>query len=149
MNDLLGALAITLIGTLICVSGYLNFRDARKRARGSGRWSRAHAQITKAWKQDVSGASGDALYHVNYTFTAPETGGSYYGHSERGPQDAKAGDDIEVVYDPSGPYNNELPMPRFARSFLPTAFGVLIIVGAALALAGLIGTVVISVELIG
>lgn len=67
MKDLLGALAVALIGALICASGYLNFRDVKKRARGSRRWSRASAHVTKAWKQDVSGAAGDTTYHGTLT----------------------------------------------------------------------------------
>lgn len=142
MKDLLGALAIALIGALICASGYLNFRGAKKRARGSRRWSRASAHVTRAWKQDVSGAAGDMTYHVNYTFTAPETGGSYYGHSEHGPQAVKTGEDIEVMYDPKAPYNNDLPAARFALSFYPIADGALIVVGAVLTVGGLVGVAV-------
>lgn len=148
MKDLLGPLALVLIGSLICVSGYLNFRGAKKRARGSRRWARTDAHVTKAWRQDVSGAPGDMTYHVNYTFTAPETGGSYYGHSEHGPQGVETGDDIEVMYDPKSPYNNELPMARVALSFFPIAFGTLTVVGATLALGGLIGAAVAVIDLI-
>ncbi|GGU23029.1 DUF3592 domain-containing protein [Nocardioides albus] len=147
MQDLLGALAVTLLGALICASGYLNYRSAKRRARGSRRWARANADVTKAWSQDTSGAAGDMTYHVNYTFTAPETGGSYYGHSEHGPQGVETGDDIEVMYDPKAPYNNELPMARVALSFLPIAFGGLTIFGAILALGSLAAAVVIIVDL--
>lgn len=139
MKDLLGALAVALIGTLICASGYLNFRGTKKRAQGSRRWSRTNAHVTKAWKQDVSGSAGDITYHVNYTFTAPETGGSYYGHSEHGLQGLETGDDIEVMYDPRAPYNNDLPVARFALSFFPIAYGTLTVVGAALTLGGMVG----------
>ena len=148
MKDLLGALAVALIGALICTSGYLNFRDAKKRARGSRRWSRTNAHVTKAWKQDVSGAAGDMMYHVNYTFTAPETGGSYYGHSEHGSQGVETGGTVEVMYDPKAPYNNDLPAARFALAFFPIAYGILTIFGAALTLGGLIGAAVISASLI-
>ncbi|MFJ9392508.1 DUF3592 domain-containing protein [Nocardioides sp. NPDC101246] len=149
MKDLLGAIAVATIGVLICVSGYLNFRSAKKRARGSRRWSRTSAHVTKAWKQDVSGAAGDMTHHVNYTFTAPETGGSYYGHSEHGPQGVETGDGIEVMYDPKAPYNNELPMARFARSFFPLAFGVLAVFGAVLSISCLAAAIVIIADLIG
>lgn len=148
MKDLLGALAVALIGALICTSGYLNFRGAKKRARGSRRWSRTSAHLTKAWKQDVSGAAGDVTYHVNYTVTAPETGGSYYGHSEHGSQGVETGDTVEVMYDPKAPHNNELPVARFALSFFPIAYGSLTVFGAALTLGGLIGAAVISAALI-
>lgn len=137
-----------LIGILIGVSGYLNFRGAKKRARGSRRWARTSAHVTKAWRQDVSGAPGDMTYHVNYSFTAPETGGNYYGHSEHGPQGVETGDDIEVMYDPEAPYNNELPMARVALSFYPIAFGTLTVFGAILALGGLAAAVVIIIDLI-
>lgn len=148
MKDLLGALAVALIGALICTSGYLNFRSAKKRARGSRRSSRTSAQVTKTWQQDVSGAAGDMMYHVNYTFTAPETGGSYYGHSEHGPQGVETGDDIEVMYDPKAPYNNELSMARFALSFFPIAYGTLTVFGAAMTLAALVSAAMISAALI-
>ncbi|MFE6645511.1 DUF3592 domain-containing protein [Nocardioides sp. NPDC057772] len=148
MTDLFGALGLALIGALICASGYLNFRDAKKGARGGRRWSRTTAHVTKTWKQDVSGAAGDMMHHVNYTFTAPETGGSYYGHSEHSPRGVATGDDIEVMYDPKAPYNNELPAARSAMWFFPIAFGVLTIVGVLMTLAGLVGAVVILVDLI-
>ncbi|MER6974240.1 DUF3592 domain-containing protein [Nocardioides sp. NPDC000445] len=149
MKDLLGALAVALIGAVICASGYLNFRGAMKRARDSRRWSRTSAHVTKAWKQTVSGAAGDMMHHVNYTFTAPETGGSYYGHSEHGPQGVETGDDIEVMYDPKAPYNNELPMARFALSFFPLAFGFLAVFGAVLSISCLAAATVIIADLIG
>lgn len=148
MKDLLGALAVALIGALICTSGYLNFRSTKNRPRGSRRWSRTSAHVTKAWKQDVSGAAGDMTYHVNYTFTAPETGGSYYGHSEHGSQGVETADTVEVMYDPKAPHNNELPVARFALSFFPVAYGSLTVFGAALTLGGLIGAAVISAALI-
>ncbi|WP_406024835.1 DUF3592 domain-containing protein [Nocardioides sp. NBC_00850] len=148
MKDLLGALAVALIGALICASGYLNFRGAKKRARGSRRWSRTNAHVTKAWKQDVSGAAGDMMYHVNYTFTAPETGGSYYGHSEHGSQGVETGDTVEVMYDPKAPYDNDLPAARFALAFFPIAYGTLTIFGAGMALAALVGAAMISAALI-
>ncbi|MFD4325815.1 DUF3592 domain-containing protein [Nocardioides sp. NPDC058538] len=116
---------------------------------GSRRWSRTSARVTKAWRQDVSGAASDMTYHVNYTFTAPETGGSYYGHSEHGPQGVETGDDIEVMYDPEAPYNNELPMGRFAPSFFPLAFGFLAVFGAVLSISCLAAAIVIIADLIG
>lgn len=142
MKDLLGALTVAAIGALIFATGYLNFRSAKKRARDSRRWSRTSAHVTKAWKQAVSGAAGDMMHHVNYTFTAPETGGSYYGHSEHGPQGVETGDDIEVMYDPKAPYNNELPMARFAQSFFTLTFGFLAVCGAALSIGSLAAAVV-------
>lgn len=148
MKGLLGALAVALIGALICASGYLNFREAKKRVRGSRRWSRTSAQVTKAWKQDVSGAAGDMTYHVNYTFTAPETGGSYYGHSEQGPQGVETGDDIEVMYDPKAPYSNGLPMTRFALSFFPTAYGGLTIFGAILSITSLLAAAMMVFDMV-
>lgn len=148
MKDLLGALAVAAIGALISASGYLNFRSTKKRARGSRRWSRTSAHVTKAWKQEVSGAAGDMMHHVNYTFTAPETGGSYYGHSEYGPQGVETGDDIEVMYDPKAPYNNELPMARFAQSFFTLAFGFLAFFGAALSIGSLAAAIVIIAALV-
>lgn len=148
MKDLLGALAVALIGAVICASGYLNFRSAKKRARSSRRCSsRTTACVTKAWKQDVSGAAGDTLYHVNYSFTAPETGGSYYGHSEHGHQGIETGDDIEVMYDPKAPHNNELPIPRYALSFFTVFYGVLTVFGAILSMGGLVGAAVMIVDL--
>lgn len=149
MKDLLGALAVAAIGALISASGYLNFRSTKKRARGSRRWSRTIAHVTKAWKQTVSGAAGDMMHHVNYTFTAPETGGSYYGHSEHGPQGVETGDDIEVMYDPKAPYNNELPMARFAQSFFTLTFGFLAVFGAVLSISCLAAATVIIADLIG
>ena len=88
------------------------------------------------------------MHHVNYTFTAPETGGSYYGHSEHGPQGVETGDDIEVMYDPKAPYNNELPMARFAQSFFTLAFGFLAFFGAALWIGSLAAAIVIIAALV-
>lgn len=144
MPDLLGAIVVALIGTLICVSGYLNFRGVKKLTRGSHRWSRTNAHVTKSWRQDVSGAAGDMTYHVNYTFTAPETGGNYYGHSEHGHQDVKTGDEIEVMYDPRAPYNNDLPTARANRVFFLIAYGILAVFGAIMVIGGLVGTVVVA-----
>lgn len=87
-------------------------------------------------------------HRVNYTFTAPETGGSYYGHSEHGSQGVETGDTVEVMYDPKAPYDNDLPAARFALAFFPIAYGTLTIFGAGMALATLLGAAMISATLI-
>lgn len=74
---------------------------------------------------------------------APETGGSYYGHSDGGAPGVEAGGDIEVMYDPKGPYNNELPLHRFEMWFYPIFFGSRAASGAALSLFGLIAASVL------
>lgn len=144
MTDLIGAIGVALIGGLICVSGFLNFRGVRKLALPGRCWARTTAQVTKAWKQDSSGAAGDTIRHVNYTFTAPETGGSYYGHSEYGRPGIEIGDDIEVAYDPKAPFHNALPTARANRVFFLIAYAILAVFGAVMVLGGLVGAVVVA-----
>lgn len=143
MMDIISAIGVALVGLAIATFGYLNFRGAWKRVRGSRAWARTSARVTKAWTENVSGEPGNTRYHVNYTFTAAETGGSYYGHSDGGAPDVETGGNIEVMYDPKAPHNNELPLRRFEMWFYPIFFGILAAFGAALSLFGLVGTAVL------
>lgn len=147
-EDAIGLTLCVLAGIAICMAGYLNLRGAWKRAVDSGNWARTTARVTRAWKVSTSGGPGSTRYNLNYTFTAPETGGSYYGHSEGGAPDTKTGDDVEVMYDPKGPYNNELPLNSFERWFYPIAYGSLTLVGAALALMAVVVAAVMIVDLV-
>ncbi|MBC7278229.1 hypothetical protein [Nocardioides sp.] len=58
----------------------------------------------------------------------------------------KTGDAVEVLYDPKGPYNNELPLNRFERWFYPIAYGSLTLVGAVFAVGVLVVAVVMTVD---
>lgn len=60
----------------------------------------------------------------------------------------KTGDDVEVLYDPEGPYNNELPINSFERWFYPVAYGSLAVVGAAFALGAVVVATVMIVDVI-
>lgn len=147
LDATIGLTVCVLVGIGIGAAGYLNFGDAWKRALASRDWARTTARITRVWKVNLGGGPGSTRYNVNYAFTAPETGGSYYGHSEGGGPDMKTGDDVEVMYDPKGPYDNELPLNRFERWFYPVAFGTLIVAGAVLAGGALIAAAVMIVDL--
>lgn len=145
LDDVIGLTFCVIAGIAIGAAGYLNFGDAWRRALNSRDWARTTARITRAWKVNLGGGPGTTRYNVNYTFTAPETGGSYYGHSEGADPDMKTGDDVEVMYDPKGPFNNELPLNSFERWFYPIAFGSLTVVGTvfvigSLAVAGVMVT---------
>ncbi|MDR7313312.1 hypothetical protein J2S40_004370 [Nocardioides luteus] len=133
---------VALAGAAVAAAGFLNLPSALHRARSSRTWARTTARITKAWKENISGQPGNTRHHVNYTFVAPETGGSYYGHSEGGAPGMKTGDEIGVMYDPAGPHDNELPLNRFERCFYPFVFSFLALFGVALSLCGLIAAIV-------
>lgn len=148
LEDAIGLTLCVIAGIAICAAGYLNLGGAWKRAVNSRHWARTTARVTRALKVDTSGGPGSTRYNVNYTFTAPETGGSYYGHSEGGAPDMKTGDDVEVMYDPKGPYNNELPLNSFERSFYPIAYGSLTLAGAVFALGALVVAAVMIVDMI-
>lgn len=137
LDDVIGLTFCVIAGIAIGAVGYLNFGDAWRRALNSRDWARTTARITRAWKVNLGGGPGTTRYNVNYTFTAAETGGSYYGHSEGADPDMKTGDDIEVMYDPKGPFNNELPLNSFERWFYPIAYGSLTVVGAVFAIGSL------------
>lgn len=148
LEGVIGLTLCVLAGVAICTAGYLNVGDAWNRAVDSRDWARTTARITRAWKVNLGGGSGTTRYNVNYTFNAPETGGSHYGHSEGGDPDMETGDDVEVMYDPKGPYNNELPLNSFERWFYPVAYGSLTVVGAAFALGALVVAAVMIVDMI-
>lgn len=131
MDDIFGAIFAALAGAVVCVAGCVLFRPTWKRVRRTRSWARTSADVTRAWKLDGTPSQpGGTMYHVNYTFTAPETGGSYYGHSENGPVGVEIGDDIEVMYDPKGPYDNDLPLAPFDLWFAPITLGILAVFGA-------------------
>lgn len=139
MEDIFGATFAALAGVVVCAAGCVALRPTWTRVRRSRSWARTSAHVTRAWKLDGTPSQpGGTMYHVNYTFTAPETGGSYYGHSENGPAGVEKGDDIEVMYDPKGPFDNDIPLGRFEAWFGPIAYGLLAVFGAGLAVGCLI-----------
>lgn len=147
MSDILGALVVALVGAGGAVGGFLILRNGIKKVRGSRTWARTEASITKAWRENVGGGEpGSTRYHVNYAFTAAETGGSYYGHSNGGDPGMEAGDTIQVMYDPKAPYNNELPLNRFEIWFYPIFFGTLTAFAAVVSVVGLVAAIVMTLD---